>query len=116
MSRFGSSIIALLVVGALAGCRSSAEPSAGEDSLFVNTMSDLRRIRADPSLDSAARDSARAATLERHGVSADELEALARELARDPARALDNWREIDRLSVQDSTHGPRTIRSSDEPQ
>ena len=51
MSQPGSCILILLVLGALAGCKSSAEPTAADDSLFVNTMSELRRIRADPALD-----------------------------------------------------------------
>lgn len=103
MSRPASSILVLLVLGALAGCKSSAEPTAADDSLFVSTMAELRRIRADPALDSAARDSARAATLRSRGVSAEELEAMARVLAQDPKRALEDWREIERLTVHDST-------------
>ncbi len=99
-------LVTLLLTGALAACESSAEPSSAVDSLFVNTMADLRRIRADRTLDSTARDSAREATLERHGVSADELVDMARELARDPGRALEDWREIERLTVQDTVHAP----------
>ena len=116
MSRPGSSILTLLVLGALAGCKSSAEPSVADDSLFVNTMAELRRIRADPALDSTARDSARAATLQAHGVSAEELEAMARELAEDPKRALEDWREIERLTVHDSTQRPSRPGGSGTPQ
>lgn len=107
--------LALLAVIALTGCKSSAEPSAAADSLFVNTMADLRRIRTDPALDSTQRDSAREATLRAHGVSADELVELARELARDPGRALENWREIERLAVRDTTRGSRRLEESDSP-
>lgn len=111
------SILALLVLGALAGCKSSAEPTAADDSLFVHTIADLRKIRTDPELDSAARDSAREATLRAHGVSAEQLEAMARELAQDPKRALDNWREIERLGVRarDSARGPRPVEEADRP-
>ena len=116
MSQPGSCILILLVLGALAGCKSSAEPTAADDSLFVNTMSELRRIRADPALDSAARDSAREAALRSHGVSAEELEAMARELAQDPKRALEDWREIERLTVHDSTLRSGQAGKSDTPQ
>src|SRR5690606_28661835 len=92
------SILVLLVLGALAGCRSSAEPTAADDSLFIHTMADLRKISTDSELDSAARDSAREATLRAHGVSAEQLETMARQLAQDPSRALENWREIERLA------------------
>jgi hypothetical protein len=100
----------------LAGCKSSAEPTAADDSLFVKTMAELRRIRTDPALDSAGRDSARAATLRAHGVTADDLVEMARELAQDPARARDDWREIERLAARgDSTRGPKIIEKGDSP-
>jgi hypothetical protein len=106
MSRPWSSIIASLALAACAACKSSAEPTAASDSLFVNTMGELRRIRTDPALDSMARDSAREATLRAHGVSAEELEAMARALAQDPKRALEAWREIERKAVQDASRPP----------
>ncbi len=110
------SILALLVFGALTGCKSSAEPTAADDSLFVRTMADLRRIRTDPALDSAGRDSAREATLSAHGVTADELVEMARELAQDPGRALDDWREIERMAARgDSTRSSRIMEKSDSP-
>ncbi|HET7622042.1 MAG TPA: hypothetical protein VFK39_09070 [Gemmatimonadaceae bacterium] len=99
-------IAAVLALGALAACRSSAEPTAANDSLFVNTMGELRRIRTDPALDSAARDSAREAVLRTHDVSAEELEAMARALSQDPERALEAWREIERKSTQDESRPP----------
>lgn len=115
MSGHRSSIIALLALCAFAACTSSAEPTAAEDSLFVKTMGELRRIRTDPALDSTARDSAREATLRAHGVSAEELEAMARALAQDPKRALDDWREIERRAVRDSAHPPSRRIEGDEP-
>jgi len=115
MSGPGRSILVLLVLSALAGCKSSAEPTAANDSLFVNTMAELRRIRTDPALDSAARDSAREASLRSHGVSVEELEAMARELAQDPERALDDWREIERQAVRDTTSRSREGEERDTP-
>ena len=109
------SILALLLLGAMAGCKSSAEPTAGDDTLFVNTMAELRRIRTDPALDSAGRDSAREATLRTHGVTPEELVEMARELAQDPKRALDDWREIERLAVHDTTRRSRGAEESDRP-
>lgn len=102
------SLLALLALGSLIACRSSAEPAAPDDSVFVATMGQLRRIRTDPALDSAARDSARSATLRAHGVTLQELEGMARELASDPERALADWREIERLATSDSSPPPRT--------
>ncbi|HEU4585050.1 MAG TPA: hypothetical protein VFR95_04835 [Gemmatimonadaceae bacterium] len=110
-------ILALFVLGALAGCKSSSEPTAAGDSLFVNTMADLRRIKTDPALDSAGRDSAREATLRSHGVTVDELVEMARELSQDPGRALDDWREIERLAAQgDTTRAPAAKPKGETPQ
>ena len=115
-SNVPSALLVLLVVGTIAGCKSSAEPASPDDSVFVRTMGELRRIRTDPALDSAARDSAREATLRAHGVSAAELEAMARELASDPGRALEEWREIERITTHDTTRSPRGATEADNPQ
>jgi hypothetical protein len=113
MSRTGSLFLALTLFGALAGCRSSAEPATADDSVFVKTMAELRRIGADPALDSAERDSAREATLRASGVSPAELEAMARELARDPQQALEAWREIERQQARDTTLRAPAVRKRD---
>lgn len=102
MLQLPRTLLALFAVAALIGCKSSAEPPAPEDSVFVATMGELRRIRTDTALDSAARDSAREATMRSHGVTAQELEVMARELAADPERATNEWREIERLSTSDA--------------
>lgn len=41
-----------------------------------------------------------------HGVTTQELEEMARELASDPERAVADWREIERLSASDSSRPP----------
>lgn len=111
MSRTGSLLLALTMLGAMAGCKSSAEPAAAEDSVFVKTMAELRRIGADPALDSAERDSAREATLRSHGVSAAELEDMARALAEDPKQALEAWREIEQQSRDTTSRAPAVRKS-----
>lgn len=116
MPALSNSLLALLLLSAAAACNSSAEPATPDDSVFVATMGELRRIRTDPALDSAGRDSAREATLSAHGVSTEELEAMARELASDPERAIEEWREIERIATGDSTRSPRDARESSEPQ
>jgi hypothetical protein len=75
-------------------------------------MGELRRIRTDPALDSAARDSARQATLRKHGVNEREFEAMARELASDPERALADWREIEKIGSGDSAKAPRPVKAA----
>jgi len=65
------------------------------DSTFVATLSDLRRIETDTSLDVTMRDSTRRLILRRHKVTSTQLEAAARILAQSPARASDLWRQIE---------------------
>lgn len=82
---------------ALAGCLgSSSDPRTINDSTFVATMADLRRIGADTTLDSMAQDSARRVILRTRGLTADELERAARALAEDPEHAIAVWQAIQR--------------------
>lgn len=77
---------------------SGASGASSGDSVFVNSMAELRRIGTDSALDSAARASARDSILRSYGITAAGLEEMARELAADPDRALEAWREIDRIA------------------
>lgn len=85
---------ALAVSTLLAACARGDRLSA-RDSTFVATMVELRRIPAGPPADSALRQ----AVLRRRGVTARELEAVAAELADDPARAARVWRRIDQQAA-----------------
>lgn len=87
---------ALLLFGAL-GCpgRGGLGGSGVDDSTFVRTIVELRRIGADSSLDSMARDSARRTLLRHRGVTTRQLEDAARAMAADPDRAIAIWRTID---------------------
>lgn len=87
--------LAALLLGAGVGCTGGPVARHVSDSTFVRTMVQLRRVAADSSLDSASRDSARKATLERNGLTATELEQAAASLASDPDRAARLWRVIE---------------------
>lgn len=78
-----------LAVGALVAC--SDDDLGIEESVYVNTMSDLYRLQRDSGTQ-ASRDS----VLRIHRVSAAQLEEVARRLADDPERAARLWRVIDR--------------------
>jgi hypothetical protein len=63
-------------------------------------------VQANATLDSTERAAARRAALERHRVSAAQLEAAAAELADDPERASLVWAEIERrLAVGEAERG-----------
>lgn len=88
------SITLLLTVAS--GCGRARVASLGmPDSTFVATLSELRRIQTDTSLDVTMRDSTRRMILRKHKVTSTQLEAAARILAESPARASDLWRQIE---------------------
>ena len=79
----------------LAGCRRSELAAGVTDSSYVGAMAELRHIARDASLDSARRASARAAVLQRRGLTAEQLESAARALADDPKRAQALFQQIE---------------------
>lgn len=84
-------IILMLVIAACDG-----HGSAGvADSAFVQTMTELRRVAAAPGMDSAGRVAARAAVLQRRGLTPARLERAARALADDPDHAAEVWHAIE---------------------
>lgn len=95
MMRTRATAVALIATLA-SGCGNATAPSLGiPDSTFVSTLSELRRLETDTSLDVTMRDSTRRLILRRHRVTSTQLEAAARILAETPARASDLWRQIE---------------------
>jgi hypothetical protein len=89
--------ISVTLMCAIAGsCRNGGAPSLGvPDTTFVASLSELRRVETDTSLDATMRDSTRRMILRRHKVTSAQLEHAARVLAESPARASDLWRQIE---------------------
>jgi len=86
----------MLICALASGCGRASITSLGmPDSTFVSTLSELRRIETDTSLDVTMRDSTRRLILRRHKVTSAKLEAASRILAESPARASDLWRQIE---------------------
>jgi hypothetical protein len=69
------------------------------DSAFVAVMAELKHVHEVAGLDSAERETRRAAVLERRGVTPAELDTAARELARNPTRAQTVWQAIERRAA-----------------
>jgi len=79
--------VMLTVVASAGGCRRSTAAVDGiSETTFVVTMVELRRLDS-ATTDSATRAAARAAVLQRRGLTATQLERYAASLADDPARA-----------------------------
>jgi D-serine deaminase-like pyridoxal phosphate-dependent protein len=89
-------LVAIAILLSAGACSRPSARSAVSDSTFVATITELRTIEADQAMDSTARDSARAAVLRSHGISAADLEQAARVMAHDPDRAMAVWRAIER--------------------
>jgi hypothetical protein len=93
-TRLAISVTLICVIAG--GCRNGGAPSLGiSDTTFVGTLSELRRVETDTSLDVNMRDSTRRMILRRHKVTSTQLEHAARVLAESPARASDLWRRIE---------------------
>ena len=88
-----ATVVTLAALSAVGACK-QGEALTARDSTFVATMTDLRRLPTGAANDSAAR----LAVLRRHRVSPDGLEAIAAELAADPARAAVVWRRIEQAA------------------
>ena len=99
-------IHALALVMATASCERGQLVSGVSDSAFIAAMVELRRIQENPSLDSAARDAARAMVLQSRGLSPADMERAARAIADDPRRASEIIQTIDRRVSGDTTAGP----------
>ena len=88
--------VMLTLVGPAGGCRRRAAAKDGvTEATFVATMVELRRLDTATTPDSAARMAARAAVLQRRGLTARRLEQFAISLADDPARAQELFARID---------------------
>lgn len=89
-------ISVLLLSLSITGCRRDRAPDLGiPDTTFTATMSELRRVETDRTLDETMRDSTRRLILRRHRVTVAQLEHAARKLAETPTLASDLWRKIE---------------------
>ena len=85
----------ILVLGVM-GCDRRGSGAGLDDSTFVATMAELRRVHADTGLGAAQQDSARQKVLQTRGLTPDELDSYALDLAEDPERAVLVWQALER--------------------
>jgi hypothetical protein len=98
---------ALWLAVAVLACRPGEIVDGVSDSTFVAALADLQRIRADPVLDSAARDSARNAVLQGRGLTIEQMDRAALALADDPERARELLQAVRvRLMPRTDSGGP----------
>ena len=90
------------VAAAAVGCRPGAATGGVDDSTFVATMAELRRIQSDVTLDEARRAAARDSVLQRRGLTPQDLVRAAQAMAADEQRATRVWQSIDRRARGDT--------------
>ncbi len=97
------SLLVLVTLGLTAGCRRAQLAEGISDSTYVAVMAELKRVQDTPGMDSAQRAARRATILQGRGLTPAELEAAARQLAQNPARAQTVWQAIERRATTDTT-------------
>ena len=104
-----------VLVGSVAGCARGELAAGVRDTTFVAVMADLQRIDRSTTMDSAARQAARAVALQSRGLTRANLEEAAAALADDPERALELCRAIETRATGDSTRRDSTTQPSRRP-
>ena len=92
-------LLVLVVLGPATGCRRSELATGISDSTYVAVMADLKRVHDAPGMDSAQRAARRDSILQGRGLTPAQLEAAARELAHNPARAQTVWQAVERRAA-----------------
>ena len=91
-----SILFVLVVVASVAGCERSQLATGVSDSTFVAVMAELKRVHDAPGVDSTRRAAQRDSILQRRGLTPAQLEAAAKRLAQNPARAQTVWQAVQR--------------------
>jgi len=86
----------VLILVAAAGCQRKQLADGVSDSAFVDVMASLKRVRDAPDLDSAQRAALRDTILQKRSLTPAQLDAAARRLAQNPARAQTVWQAVER--------------------
>ncbi len=94
MRRFGH--VPLFLMLGVMSCNGRGSGAGLDDSTFVATMAELRRVHGDSAISTPQRDAARLKVLQARGLTPAELDSHARELAEDPERAVQVWQALER--------------------
>lgn len=97
----------VLAVAAAAGCQRSGLTTGVSDSTFVDVMASLKRVHDAPGLDSGRRAVLRDSILQSRDLTPAKLDAAARRLAQNPARAQTVWQAVERRANDTTAAKPR---------
>ena len=98
--------LVLVVLASVAACQRSGLSNGVSDAKFVAVMAELKRVRDLPGLDSGRRALKRDSILQSQGLTPAQLEAAARRLAQNPARAQTVWQAVERRANDTSAVKP----------
>ena len=98
--------LVLVVLASVAACQRSGLSNGVSDTKFVAVMAELKRVRDMPGLDSGRRAFKRDSILQSQGLTPAQLEAAARRLAQNPARAQTVWQAVERRANDTSSAKP----------
>jgi hypothetical protein len=94
-----ATLLSVFVLVSVVGCQRGRGVDGVSDSVFVDVMAKLKRVRDMPGLDSGRRAFKRDSILQGKGLKPAQLEAAALRLAHNPARAQTMWQAIDRRAA-----------------
>ena len=102
----------LVVLASVAACQRSSLSGVVSDTKFVAVMAELKRVRDTPGLDSGRRASKRDSILQSQGLTPAQLEAAARRLAQNPARAQTVWQAVEQRANDTLSAKPDSLKKN----
>lgn len=99
-----------VLAAAVASCQRTAKSGGVPDTTFVSVMAALKHVHDAPGIDSATRAFKRDSILQRRGLKPAQLEAAARRLAQNPARAQTVWQAVERRAADTTRPKPATAK------
>ena len=97
----------VMVLAAFSACRRSRDLNGVSETKFVAVMAALKQVRDKPGLDSLRRAASRDSILQKEGLTPAQLEAAARKLGQNPARAQTVWQAVEQRANDTAMTRPR---------
>ena len=97
----------VMALAAFSACRRSRDLNGVSETKFVAVMAALKQVRDKPGLDSLRRAASRDSNLQKEGLTPAQLEAAARKLGQNPARAQTVWQAVEQRANDTAMTRPR---------
>ena len=97
----------VMALAAFSACRRSRDLNGVSETKFGAVMAALKQVRDKPGLDSLRRAASRDSILQKEGLTPAQLEAAARKLGQNPARAQTVWQAVEQRANGTAMTRPR---------